>query len=84
MDGQTPNLQIFRCVTGLRGYYVYQVDWKPILGQKIARVNYMYLPNVLPLNRVNFMYLKIFSPSIALILCIYKCSAPIRVNFMER
>ena len=25
--------------------------------------------NVLPLNRVNFMYLKMFSPSIALISC---------------
>ena len=53
MDGQTPNLHIFRCVNGLRGYHVYQVDWKPILGQEIVRVNYMYL--------------QMFSPSIALI-----------------
>ena len=49
MDGQTPNLRIFRCVTDLRGYHVYQVDWKPIF------------------IRVNYMYLQMFSPSIALI-----------------
>ena len=65
MDGQTPNLRIFRCVTGLRGYHVYQVDWKPIF------------------IRVNYMYLQMFSPSIALISCIYKCSSPIRVNLHD-
>ena len=39
--------------------------------------------NVLPLNRVNFTYLQMFSPSVALISFIYKCSAPIRVNFHD-
>ena len=39
MDGQTPNLHIFRCVTGLRGYHVYQVDWKPILGREIVSIS---------------------------------------------
>ena len=68
MDGQTPNLHIFICVTGWSGYHVYQVDWKPILGQEIVRVNYMYL--------------QMFSPSNALISCIYKCSAPNRDNFL--
>ena len=36
MDWQTPKLHIFRCVTGLRGYHVYQSDWKPIWGQEIV------------------------------------------------
>ena len=36
MDGQTPNLHIFRCVTVLRGYHVYQVDWKPTLLYEIT------------------------------------------------
>ena len=36
MDWQTPKLHIFRCVTGFRGYHVYQSDWKPIWGQEIV------------------------------------------------
>ena len=52
MDGQTHNLRdIFRCVTGLRGYHVYQMNFSKIF------------------IRVNYMYLQMFSPSIALISC---------------
>ena len=36
MDGQTPKATVFRCVTGLRGYHVYQVNWKPTWGQEIV------------------------------------------------
>ena len=36
MDWLTPKLHILRCVTGLRGYHVYQLDWKPNCGQEIV------------------------------------------------
>ena len=53
MDRQTPKFHIFRCVTGLRGFHVYQVDWKPILGQEIV-FSKIFI-------HLNFMYLKMFS-----------------------
>ena len=63
MDGQTPNLHIFRCVTSLRGYHVYQLNFLQIIYLRKLHV----FTNVLRLNRVNFMYLEMFSPSLALI-----------------
>ena len=65
MDGQTPNLHIFRCLTGLRGYHVYQVDWNPIFGQEIVfnQENNNNIHDSLGLEIFFFIYLKIFSPN---------------------
>ena len=57
MDGQTPNLRIFQCVTGLRGYHVYQVDLETYIYSRKLHV----FTNVPHLNRVNLMYLQMFS-----------------------